>query len=235
MADKLTRSYTVQKWTILRERLQNKAKLTKDWEDAIRLLKERICERYFDPLKLLLDNSIGKGEGFTILTIECSLIEFLATLEDGKIFKRNKLPTDKHYYYKRSAKIYQHFLRTADIFDNYFFSTNDLKPKFSPQDFYLNVRCALIHEAQTRGKWEVKIFKTKNEDSKNTICFDLTNEGGKLVYRTALFKALSIYFDNFIGIQLKQKNERGRTLRKHLARKIDHIAEIQPDKKYWWA
>ena len=234
MADKLTQTFTIQKWSALRDRLSNKTLLTDDWKDAIKLLKERVYERYFNPLKILIDNSENKGEGFTILTIECALVEFLATLEDGRIFKRNKLPTDKHCYYRRSAKIYQKFLRTTAIFDRYFYSSTGEKPLFTPYDFYLNVRCALIHEAQTREKWEVKIYKTNEQDKVNEICFDQTSDGKKLVYRTALYKKLVEYFNSFVTTQLTQENDRGKTLRKHLARKIDHLAEVNPDKKFWW-
>jgi hypothetical protein len=234
MVNKLSKSFSLSGWTSLRTNLQDKSLLTNEWTKAIQLINERINDRYFAPITLLIDNSNDRGEGFTILTVECALIEFLATLEDGRIFKINKASTDPHCYYNKSAKIYQRFLRTASIFDGYFFSTTGSKGLFSSHDFYLNVRCALIHEAQTRNNWEVKIYKNKVADRKNDKCFEVTTDGKKLIYRTALFRALKNYFAHFVGTDLTQENKRGRTLRKHLARKIDYIAEIQPDNKYWW-
>ncbi len=235
MNDRLTKSYRQSDWLKTRGKLKNKAILTEDWEVAIQILKQRIFERYFEPLKILLDNSKDKGEGFTILTIECALIEFLATLEDGRIFKRNKSSTDSHCYYRKSAAIYHRFLQNTYIFNPYFSHANNSKPPFSVYDFYLNVRCALIHEAQTRNNWVVRIFKSPALGKKNKICFEVLTDGTKVIYRTALYNCLKDYLENFISNVLTQKTERGRVLRKHLARKIDHFAEIIPDDKFWWA
>jgi hypothetical protein len=237
MTTKLTNSFTTDNWTDLRTKLQNQNKslLTSDWKDAIKLMSERINERYFEPLNLLIEKGNDKGDGFTILTVECSLIEFLATLEGGLLFKRDKLSTDPQYFYKHSARIYQRFLRTAIPFDGVFFAGQSSSILFSTNDFYKNVRCALIHEAQTKEYWEVKIFgKTKSSDNENQTYFQVTTEGKKIIYRTALFKALKTYFQNFMDKELMQENERGRVLRKHLARKIDHIAERNPDNSFWW-
>ena len=233
MAERLTKSFTIDEWKTLRKELKDKSLLTDKWKDAIKLLDERIFERYLDPLELLVTNSSNKGEGFTILTVECTLIEFLATLEEGRLFKRDKISTDSHWYYKKSAKIYERFLRTAPLFETAFSSQTNEKPLFLAHDFYMNVRCALIHEAQTKNNWEVKIYKDKSQDELNEICFD-TENGKKLIYRTALFKGLKIYFKDFIHNKLTLETNRGRILRKHLARKIDHIAEISPDQKFWW-
>lgn len=234
MPNRLTKSYKVEDWNNLRSKLSNSTLLTEEWNIVITILKERIFERYFAPLKLLIKDSKGKGEGFTILTLECTLIEFLATLEDGRIFKRDTNENLSPYYYKKSAKIYQQFLKRASIFKSFFWTDDKKKPLFSPYDFYVNVRCALVHEAQTRSSWEVKIYKNLLMDVLNTICFEQASDGKKIIYRTALLKSLEKYFLEFINLDLKQNNNRGKTLRKHLARKIDHIAEISPDERFWW-
>lgn len=220
---------------MIRKTLQDKAIPTQEWEKAIHLLSERITERYFEPLHILISNGTNKGEGFTIVTIECALIEFLATLVDGKLFKKDKSNNDSHWYYSKSARIYQQFLKKGNIFDGYFFSSNGNPVIFSAYDFYRNVRCALIHEAQTRENWEIKIFgKSVTKDIVNNIIFEITPENKKIIYRTALCKALENYFNTFIDIELTQRNNRGKTLRKHLARKIDYIAEVSPDNSFWW-
>lgn len=234
MADKLTKSFTLSDWQNLRLKLKDKSLLTTEWDETIKILKERVTERYFEPIQILINNSKDKGEGFTILTVECALIEFLATLKDGRIYKRGKASTDQCYYYSMSAKIYGNFLKSAPIFENYFFHKDKTSPRFNRHDFYVNVRCALIHEAQTKNNWEIRIFKNKRADLQNTIIFDIDRKGKKVIYRSALNTKLNDYFVHFCDIELKQQTQVGRTLRKFLARKIDHIAEIQPDKSFWW-
>lgn len=235
MAGRLTKTFTVDLWLTLRDRLQDKSALNDDWNQAIQLLAERIEERYFQPISTLIRVSTDNGVGFTILTIECALIEFFATLEDGRLFKRDKQPTDLQCFYNKSAKIYEQFLRSAPIFQDFFSSTTAQKPLFTAFDFYQNVRCPLIHEAQTKNKWEVRIFgKTKANDMKNRIPFEIDTAGIKIIYRTALLYTLETYFQFYTDTVLKQQDNKGRIKRKFLARKIDHIAEIRPDDKWWW-
>jgi hypothetical protein len=235
MPSKLTKSFTIDSWLTLRNRLQDKAVLNDDWAQASKLLEERIDERYFQPINTLINEASNNGAGFTILTIECALIEFLATLEDGRLFKRDKLPSDSQCFYNRSAKIYNGFLRSAEVFQGYFSAKDGQKSLLTAFDFYQNVRCPLIHEAQTKNKWEVRIFGgTKITDQKNRVPFAVDKAGTKIIYRTALLHTLETYFQFYLNTVLTQQDNKGRIKRKYLARKIDHIAELTPDNKWWW-
>jgi hypothetical protein len=52
-----------------------------DWDAAIRLcLDNRLKVRYLDPIEAIVASRVLKGEGFLILTIQCSILEFLASL-----------------------------------------------------------------------------------------------------------------------------------------------------------
>lgn len=237
MTDRISSKLSRTDWLILRENLKDKGQPYKEWFDAISLLQERVNERYFNPLQILIDYEKSyTGAGFTIATIECSLIEFIAALTEGRLFKKTLDAGDNpHRYYTDSAIVYSRFLRTSTVFSTYFSSPTN-NPTFRPDDFYKNVRCALVHEAQTKKDWEIRIFgKTKTNDKKNRIIFDIENSTGKkLLFRTALFYCLKDYFNNYCEIELVQNSNRGRTLRKFLARKIDYILEVKPDLKYWW-
>lgn len=93
----------------------------------------------------------------------------------------------------------------------------------------------LIHEAQTKNNWEIRMFNgTKANDLKNTKPFEIDKDGIKIIYRTALLYSLENYFKFYVGTVLIQENDAGRIKRKFLARKIDHITEIEPDNKWWW-
>jgi hypothetical protein len=237
MSDRISTSFTRTQWLAIRQELKDKGLIDKKWIDAIRLLRERVNVRYLDPLEILITHDkSSKSAGFSIATIECALMEFIAALIEGRLFKKPLSPTDNtHRFYSDSALVYSRFLRTSIIFGQYFSSPNN-NPSFRPDDFYKNVRCALIHEAQTKNGWEIKIFgRTKDNDLKNKIIFQLDNTTGKkILYRTALFYSLRDYFNHYCNVELIENTPKGRVLRKFLARKIDYMLEIKPDDKFWW-
>lgn len=132
----------------------------------------------------------------------------------------------KNYYYSKSARWYNKFLQSADIFEGYFYGEGAF---LTSNEFYKDVRCALIHEARTRKGWTVNIYeKDKKKDKLNKILFE-----GKKIYRTALNRALADNFKDFCK-EAREDNRRGKKYRKYIARKLDVIYEIEPDKCFWW-
>lgn len=236
MAERISMTFFKSDWLLIREELKDKGVIDDNWKKAIKLIHERVSDRYLTPLQTLIDNDKSyKGAGFSIATIECSLIEFIAALTEGKIFLKNKPTGAKSYYYDDSARLYSRFLRTSDIFKNLFGSDKGKQPHYRADDFYKNVRCALIHEAQTKNNWEIRIYgREKTNDLKNNTVIETDNKGIKVLYRTALYLTLKNYFDNYCNVSLTDNSNRGRTLRKFLARKIDYILEIPADQKFWW-
>jgi hypothetical protein len=244
MPEKVSSSFTKSDWLEIRTHLKDKGLVYKEWNEAIQLIDERVTERYLKPLQLLINHKTSyKGSGFTIATIECSLIEFIASLTEGKVFLKDKPQNAKDYYYDDSAKLYRRFLRTATIFNPYFFAPKGTTPKYQASDFYKNVRCALIHEAQTKNNWEIRLFLSSTssvsqtgseKDLNNKQIIDTDTFGKKVVYRTALFFELQHFFKQYCNESLKENSRRGMTLRKYLARKIDYILEIPADNMYWW-
>lgn len=57
-----------------------------DWETAIGILIKRFEKKYFEPIDHLVQSMDRKGEGFTILTAQCALIEAFASFRTGQIF-----------------------------------------------------------------------------------------------------------------------------------------------------
>lgn len=236
MGERISKIFTTAGWLLIREQLRDKGVIDDNWKNAIKLIHDRVTDRYLNPLQILVDNEKSyTGAGFSIATIECSLIEFIAALTEGKIFLKDKPSGAKDYYYDDSAKLYRRFLKTSDIFKHFFSADKGNQPNYRPDDFYKNVRCALIHEAQTKNKWEIRIYgKTKTNDLKNKKIIVTDSKGTKILYRTALYLTLKDFFDNYCNVSLTENSNRGRTLRKYLARKIDYIIEIPVDKKFWW-
>lgn len=67
---------------------------TKLWDEAFeKFFRTRIETRYFGPIRLLQEMNKNNGEGFSIVTIQCSLIEFFASTIEGKGYKQD--PSEK--------------------------------------------------------------------------------------------------------------------------------------------
>lgn len=73
-------------WQALRARLM--AGVADSWHEAFTDFYEtRLSLRYLHPIKTLQDNGTFQGEGFAIVAIQCSLIEFLESTEQGMNYR----------------------------------------------------------------------------------------------------------------------------------------------------
>ncbi len=169
---------TCNDWKILRDSLE---KNPHNWSDAYEdFFLERLTTRYFAPIKRLQDPGGNNGEGFSIVSIQCALIEFLQTTRDGMSFKKGS-PNGSSYcnacegkdsdwtYENCSKKIFTLFL------------TKQLGIEVTQsKDFYSDVRCSLLHEARTTGNWRI----TANPKRSETISVD----GGVTYLQRDLFQ-----------------------------------------------
>lgn len=99
-----------------------------DWGKAIDIFKDRIVGRYFEQIDIL-SNDIN-ANGFTIMALNCLLIEALFQFRDGK----DETPG-------KNSKAYPRFLveEFPHIFDT-----------LSADLFYRSIRCGILHSAQTK-------------------------------------------------------------------------------------
>lgn len=122
----------------------------KDWEKAFKeYYKTRLDFRYLDPVNLLQENGTYLGEGFSIMTILCSLIEFLESTYQGKIYKyvKNENQLEEHEYCSSRSMFISFLINRAPFSEEF----NDEKAN----EFYKNIRCGLLHEASTNGGWRI--------------------------------------------------------------------------------
>ena len=83
------------------------------------------------------------------MAIQCSLIEFLEATRLGKTYRR---PTKA-----QPLGQYEYFT-SGDVFAAFSFKRSPFSKTFNEEaaeDFYLNVRCGLLHEARTKGGWRI--------------------------------------------------------------------------------
>ncbi len=222
------------KWTKLRAELNGSYDYDDNWLAAINLFTARLKDKFFDPIQKIVDAKKFKGEGFAILAVQCALIEFLAAFRSGRIFNHNAGKNSPQYEYRGSAKLYVDFLHTANTFENVFYTSDangnkTLDQPFDANLFYSQVRCGLLHEARTKGKWTVNVKKNSRKEK----VFVVQDGQKKRIYRTVLNYRLKDYLNSYCE-ELKQSNNQ--ELRRLFARKLDDLFDMSPDpKKFdWW-
>lgn len=225
-------------WTKIRRKLNQNYKYDKTWDDAINLFKKRLKRKYFDPVQLIIKGNTLKGEGFTIVTVQCALIEMLSAFRVGKIFNHNKTSASPKYEYRESQKMFTSILRSASVFKDNFWQLNNknktvIDKPYNAKDFYRFVRCGLMHEARTKENWH--ITATPLTKSVKTEKRFLVTESGKIkIYRTVLHYRLLHYLEEY-SEELRKDTEDSEMLRKFFARKLDHLFDFKSDIKYdWW-
>lgn len=231
----------ISEWKRLRLKLNQQYTYDNKWEEAISLFSRRFKKKYFDPIQQLIDEGRLKGEGFTILTVQCALIEAFASLRTGMIFDHKKNKNSPKYTYSGSQEMFTGFLHTAAIFEHNFWIADPAGPgkrlinqPFDAEAFYKDVRCGLMHEARTKGNWIINAAPLKYKTRTEKVFIEKGNQRLK-IYRTILHYRLKQYLKDYAS-DLQQPGADGETLRRYFARKMDHIFEETPDPLQfdWW-
>ena len=211
---------------------------SQNWTEAIKLFQKRLNRKFFNPIKSIIDKNILEGEGFTIVTVQCAIIESLASFRTGQIFAHEKVKGQPSYIYNKSAKMFVSFLHSSIIFKDNFYqidNVGNLIPDipFSASDFYSCVRCGLMHEARTKGEWYINATK---KDVKTEKVF-IERDGTKIkLLRTILHYRLRDCITEYLQ-DLEQISANGNSLRRFFGRKLDHLFDIQTADQIgydWW-
>jgi hypothetical protein len=132
--------------------------------ELIRFINERYSERFFDPIRYLR-NAPGnsQGYGFAIMALCCLLVETLECYRKGlpssharELDGLEKSSTNKDA--PPDYKLVGPFrVRSESVFVDFFDDSQHNKyfPRVDGKDFYLKVRCGLLHQAQTKDNWRV--------------------------------------------------------------------------------
>jgi len=225
----------ISSWKTIREKVKDNYKFNPDWEEAIKLFKNRLDRKFFNPIEELIKQKKQEGEGFTIVTTQCALIESLASFKTGQIFNHKKNKSSPKYEYNESKKMFVDFLNENSIFENNFWTLKDgnleKDTPFSADKFYSDVRCGLMHEARTKNEWFINTTKKSIKTEK----IFLEKEGDKVkILRSILHYRLKAAVDSYCS-ELADNNEDGEKLRRFFGRKLDHLFDIDRDKNYdWW-
>jgi hypothetical protein len=190
---------TIGDWKAIRDQMFAGA-APQIWEDVLRdFYYERLKSRYLDPIKAIQSIPALKGEGFAIVAIQCSLIEFLESCFQGK-----------NYKYKNPVAPYE-YKNSGDLFVSFLTKRQPFKPHFDKalaDAFYKEVRCGILHEARTKGKWVIM--------AKNPALIADRNQ--PILYRDNFQKAIIQFIANY-----RTKVPLDIELQKAFIRKFDHL------------
>jgi hypothetical protein len=186
---------------------------------------QRLVTRYLEPIRLLHKHGGNNGVGFSIVSIQCTLIEFLQTTRDGTNFEQG---SGKIYsasndgsieigkkYDGSSKEIFTRFLKDQAPFKE-IFGQNDLADLF-----FKNVRCGLLHEARTCGKWRITAAPHRLK------IVDTDGEGAtKWLQRDRLQEALEAYIFRYKVDLLANEFNDSEGLKAAFIAKFDALAGI---------
>lgn len=224
---------TKQDWLDIRAKIIASSNEVENWENATKLLEQRLETRYFRPIERILRMRITSGEGFAVMTLVCSLIEFLQSCYEGKTYKNGARETK--FIYNQSGEKFKDFLKQHEPF-----KTTFQKPLSKPigpiktfaDDFYSNVRCGLLHEAATNNGWTIKTYKgTIN----STDFVDLSDEKQKVIFRDKFVETIKTYCSNYKQQIIENKKDNNKQfLRDNFCRKLDSLCVINDNSIKWW-
>ncbi len=120
------------------------------WNEAFHgYFLERLSLRYLNPIDVIQENGTLQGEGFSIVAIQCTLIEFLESTAKGLSYR----------YLRSGERLGQYeYSSSRDLFVSFLCSRTPFSKVFDDQlarDFYEGVRCGLLHEARTKNGWSI--------------------------------------------------------------------------------
>jgi len=171
-----------------------------DWEKAISCLESRIKERYIKPVDILIEHEEAKKYserrfGFTILAIDCLLVETLQAFKDGNKETRSK----------QGKTVFVKFLNNSKNLGKYFNEENKFAEKF-----YKNYRNGILHQAQIKNNHLVwSIGKVVFEQS-----------GAMVINRTAFHKCLKDDFELYLQ---ELRNNSNSVIRNNFKKKMDSL------------
>lgn len=186
---KIASQITIKDWEELKMKLDPENNNL--WDMAYKLFFDRIRERYLNPINAILNLKQNTGEGFSAVNLQCSLIETIESFYNGWI-------SDKSKYYHRNLEDLAKYPNAEGkkedvsgkfIFKKFFLKRTDQLHQIDGDDFYLHVRCALLHEVQTKNNW---VIRCNNEKP-----FYYEEEGMKVINRNKFQKELERVIEKY--------------------------------------
>lgn len=167
--------------------------------------RERLKLRYLEPIAALQASGESRGEGFSIVAIQCSLIEFLESAAQGLNYR----------YITRGQQLGPHeYSASRDIFVSFLSKRAPFSETFNvatAEDFYASVRCGLLHEARTKNGWRIWAA-----DASGAVA----DTSRKIIFRDNFQTGLLTYLHAY-----ESQLQHDATLQQAFIRKLNHLCQ----------
>ena len=204
----------VEQWRIYRENLIDGVLWgngkEEDWKTSFDLLHTRIKTRFLNPIDWIFEKRLDVGEGFSVVALQCILIEFLEAFYQGKIYTTSKKP--RGFEYNSSKQLFSDFLMGHKPFSEHF------KSKANANGFFDNIRCGLLHEAAT--KETSRINNAPSHDM--LVLFEKDDPSNMRIYRENFYNAILEFIDSY-RLEVLSNSD----LQINFIRKMDDICGIK--------
>jgi hypothetical protein len=160
--------YLAGHWRASRVRSSLRSKRKKD---LINFLRDRYEERFFEPIRYLRNAGNLQGYGIAMMSLCSLLVESIQCLREG-------LPSTNRGELRRLAAITppkKYDVPRAEwkngdtIFKDFFADYSASFPDIDGEEFYQNIRNGLLHQAQTKNGWIIRVDQVKLCDRKRKI------------------------------------------------------------------
>ena len=151
----------VEEW--LKDKQNNKKRLSS-------FVYNRLYGRYIKPFDF--DNKINPDRyknGFTIMANCCLLIETYASFRE-KAFRDTRGKSERCFgWFFLREKRFAEFSANGLPINDYVYKKGRINNKGVPKDFYVNVRCGILHNAETRNGWKILRKDSFYDEKSKTI------------------------------------------------------------------
>ncbi len=147
---------------------------SKDWEEAVSILKDRITGRFLEPIKLLIDTNSHRND-FSAMALMCLLIDTFMQFRFG--LPRSESNESRDNY----VRFMEEYLQ--------------IHPK-DARRFYTDIRCGIIHSAETTNG--SVLDPVHDEKTRAIRSFVLNaNKSFLIVNVLSLYNLLENYFNSY--------------------------------------
>lgn len=131
---------------------------------------DRLYGRYIRPFDSKDSPYVDKHKnGFTIMANCCLLIETYASFREGA-FRDTKGKSERCFgWFFLKEKRFVDFSKGGLTINDYISKKGRLNNKGVPFDFYRNVRCGILHNAETRNGWKILRRDSLYDEKTKTI------------------------------------------------------------------
>lgn len=184
---RISPNYTVTHWEALQQ--ANEA----HWPEAVAIVRDRLEGRFLRYADQILSDM---HSGFVVLAIDCLVAETIQQFADGIEYSKNP------------SGVFKRFLGRSQF-----------QPYFTPEsvrdDFYGDIRCGLLHQAEAKNQWRVR------RDQEKLI----TRVGTGYIINVLLFHAaIKATLDDYLAQLLRPEDN---DLREKLWTKMRFICDVR--------